>query len=615
MDNPNAAAEALLCPISTAEMPRPSTRQAIPGSSLTCLVLSAVLAMPSPAVEPQATSQDIDSAIFVDAAEATGLDFVHWNGMSGELYFPEMTGQGGALFDYDNDGDLDVYLVQGTLLGEGKTLKDALFPTSEARPRDRLYRNDLARDDAGQQVLRFTDVTKASGLQAFEYGMGVATGDVDNDGWTDLYVTNFGPNQLWRNRGNGTFENITESAQVSDPRWSTSAAFFDYDQDGDLDLYVANYVDYRLEKNAACYAKSSRRDYCGPSAFKSLPDRLLRNRGIDVDGHVSFEDVTSRVLIGYQPSAGLGITAADFNGDQRLDLYVANDGLPNQLWLQQADRTFRDEALLAGVAVNRQGMPEASMGVNAADFDGDGDEDLFLTHLSGETNTLYVNDGQGMFEDRSIESSLGAPSLSMTGFGTVWVDYDNDGLLDVVVLNGAVRILEELARKGDLYPLDQPNQVYRNVGGGRFEEVTAKAGAVFKLAEVSRGAAVGDVDNDGDGDVLILNNNGRARLLLNQVGQEKPWLGLRLVGGPSDRDQLGARVEIVRAEAPGLRRRSQSDGSYCSAGDPRVLVGLASSGQVSEIRVTWPDGRMESWQKIPLGTYTTLRQGEGKNPQ
>ncbi len=555
--------------------------------------------------------------LFTDVAAETGLDFVHFNGMSGEYYFPEMTGQGGALFDADNDGDLDVYLVQGAMLGPGKTMADALFPYRGPQPiSDRLFRNDLAVTSSGERRLRFTDVTAESGLAklATGYGMGVATGDFDGDGFVDLYVTNYGSNQLLRNNGKGadgtvTFTDVTRAAGVDDPAWSTSATFIDFDRDGRLDLFATNYVVFDVARNPECFAASSRRDYCGPSAFPGVADRLWRNLG---DGR--FEDVSVRARIAAVKAAGLGVTAADFDGDGWPDLYVANDGEANHLWINQRDGTFRDEALLAGVAVNREGEPEASMGVSAADFDGDGDDDLFMTHLTGETNTLYVNDG-GLFEDRTAESGVAPASLPFTSFGTAWFDVDNDGWLDLMIANGAVKVLEPLARQGDRYPLDQTNQLFLSVGGRRFEDATARAGEVFALAEVSRGAAFGDVDNDGDADVALFNNNGPARLLRNDAGHRQPWLGLRLVGGEPPRDQLGARAELVRDGAPALWRRAQTDGSYCSANDPRVLFGLGGGAAVKAVRVHWPDGAVETWPAPPLGKYTTLRRGTGTAPK
>ncbi|MFL6201720.1 MAG: CRTAC1 family protein [Thermoanaerobaculia bacterium] len=509
--------------------------------------------------------------LFVDAAAQTGLDFVHFNGMSGEMYFPEMMGQGAALFDYDNDGDLDAYFVQGAKLGAG---------SPPPRPGGRLYRNDS---------LHFVDVTESSGLDARDYGMGAATGDIDNDGWVDLYLTNYGANRMYRNNGDGTFTDVTERSGTGDPRWSVSASFFDLDRDGWLDLYVANYVDWSVEKNPKCFAASSRRDYCGPADFPPLPHTLYRNRG---DG--TFEDVSGRAGIARQPGPGLGVIAFDADRDGWTDVYVANDGAPSFLWMNQRNGTFRDDALLAGTAVNRRGQPEAGMGVDAGDFDADGDEDLFVTHLTGETNTLYVNDGTGMFEDRSAESGAALGSLPFTSFGTSWIDYDNDGWLDLFIASGAVRIQESA---GD--PLAQTDQLYRNLGEkaeGRLQEVPG----VFKAPGVGRGAAFGDVDNDGDTDILVLYNHGPARLLLNQAGGQRPWIGV-------DGGVPGGQVEVLRPGAPALWRRSHTDGSYASASDPRVIVGLGDK-PMSAVRIHRPDGKVEEWRGLPAGRYMILKE-------
>ena len=582
--------------------------------------LSAALALGSalpPAAGAQASPPPAPQEIFTDEAARTGLDFVHFNGMSGELYFVEMNGAGAALFDYDRDGDLDAYLVQGAMLGEGKKPADATFPPREPTPRDRLFRNELI--PSGK--LRFTDVTARSGIDSRGYGMGVAVGDVDNDGWPDLYVTNFGANQLFRNRGDGSFADVTAAAGVVDDRWSVPALFADFDRDGWLDLYVGNYVSFSYLNHRTCLTPTGARDYCGPLAFQPETDRLLRNLGPDAGGKVRFEDVSARWGIRSQAGATLGAIAGDFNGDGRPDLYVANDQMANFLWIQQSSGgasgaaiAFRDEALLSGTAVNEEGRPEGSMGVDAGDFDGDGDEDLFMTHITRETNTLYSSDGGGFFVDATIAAELGPPSWEYTGFGAGFLDYDNDGWPDLLVVNGAVRILEHLALLKDPHPLHQRNQLYRNVPspqGRRFEEVSGRAGAVFELSEVSRGAAFGDVDNDGDTDVLVTNNAGPARLLINRVGQDRRWLGLRLVGGGVERDMLGAWVGVHRPGATALWRRVRTGGSYASAGDPRVLVGLGDSPEVSRVEVRWPDGRRETWPTPEVGRYTTLRQGEG----
>ncbi len=573
----------------------------------------------------------IPGELFSEGSAATGLDFVHFNGMSGEYYLPEITGPGGALADFDNDGDLDLYLVQGRMLGP-RPIAAALFPPAHGPPlTDRLYRNDLATASDGTRRLRFTDVTAASGLEeATGYGMGAAAGDFDNDGRVDLYVTSLGANRLLRNQGPSgagggvAFRDVTGASGTGEERWSVSAAFLDFDRDGRLDLYVANYVDFRLLTHRSCYSDNGALDYCGPLAFEAEHDRLFRNRG---DG--TFEDVSASSGIRHEHGGALGVVPADFDGDGWLDLYVANDQMPNQLWInRQATEgriRFENRALLAGCSLNGEGVAEASMGVDAGDVDGDGDEDLFLAHLARQTSTLYTNDGGGLFEDSTTASGLGMPSWRFTGFGTAFFDYDNDGRLDLFVANGAVKTIEALAAAGDPYPLHQPNQIFRNLGNDadgvpRFEEVSGRAAAAFGLSEVSRGAVFGDLDNDGDTDILVINNNGPARVLINEVGQLQPWLGLRLLGAEVERDMLGARVTVERPGRRPLVRRARTAGSFASAHDPRVLVGLGGSGplagprsapRVERVEVEWPSGRVEEWTDLPLGRYTSLREGTG----
>ncbi len=571
-------------------------------------------------------------AIFADVAVESGLDFTHWNGMSGEFYYAEMMGSGAALFDADNDGDLDVYLVQGNALGT--TGGEATFPPPGPLPlKDRLFRNDLSVDAGGGRRLRFTDVTEASGLESTGYGMGVTAADFDNDGWIDLYVTNLEGSKLFRNRGADaggqvTFEDVTVASGAGVGRWSVPAVAFDYDRDGWLDLFVGNYVEYSLASNKRCTDELGLPNYCGPLAFAPLPDVLLRNLGAgagapskgDKPSFVTFTDVTREAGIHREFGGCLGAVAADFNGDRWLDLYVANDGMPNQLWIGGPDGSFENQALLAGAAVSGQGHPEASMGVAAADFDGDGDEDLFVAHLRHETNTVYVNDGRGHFEDRSAASGLGSPSLAMTTFGAGWLDFDNDGRLDQLTVSGAVKVIKRLSLAGDPFPLHQHNQLFRGDGNGAFEDVTARAGAAFGLSEVSRGAAYGDVDNDGDSDVLISNNSGPARLLLNRVGQDRSWLGLRLVD-ETGRDALGARAGVVRhgtsAGSGTIWRRVGANASYGSSSDPRLLFGLGGDEAIEEVVVEWPDGRSEQWpaEAVRPGAYVTLAQGTGERQE
>src|ERR1041384_918893 len=437
--------------------------------------------------------------VFKEVAEQVGLKFQHYNGMTGKFYLPEITGSGGALFDFDNDGDLDVFLVQGNVLEPNTQSGNTLFPwRGPQSPRGRLFRNDLR---SGK--LTFVDVTEKSGIVATGYGMGVATGDINNDGLPDLYLTNLGSNQMYLNKGNGTFVDVTQKTKTDDTRWSTSAAFVDYDRDGWLDLMVVNYADFSAANNPACYANTSARDYCTPRAFRAPGNRLFHNRG---DG--TFEDVTESAGVDKEFGHGLGVVTADFDDDGWIDIFVANDGDPNQLWINQKKGTFKNDALLSGAAVNRDGKPEAGMGVDAGDFDGNGTDDIFITHLMEETNILFTNLDKAVFEDRTREAGLGMPGRRFTGFGTLFIDYDNDGWLDLLIVNGAVQLLPELMRKGDPYPLGQPKQLFRNQGNGSFTEVIEQAGPNFQLLEVSRGAAFGDVDNDGDTDVLVTNNNG-----------------------------------------------------------------------------------------------------------
>ena len=553
---------------------------------------------------------------FVDQAADTGLNARHANGMSGAFLFPEIMGAGVALFDYDNDGDLDVYVVQGAALGPGATARHTATGGEDTPPGDRLFRNDLSIDASGHRTLHFVDVTRQSGLltpsslaggNSVGYSMGVAAGDADNDGCVDLYITRYGRNSFLHNRCDGTFADDTVSRGLAHEGWSVSAAFVDIDRDGWLDLYVTDYVTYRLEAHTNCVTPSGKPDYCSPSAFRPRPGRLFHNTG-----HGTFTDVTQPSKVGSAFGPGLGVVSADFNGDGWQDLYIANDGQENQLWINQHDGTFTNTALLAGVALNGSGRAEASMGVDAGDVDGDGDEDLFITNLTGEGHTLYLNDGTGVFEDAGTRSGLRHASLPYTGFGTSFLDADNDGHLDLLTVSGAVRMIERLEQADDRYPFSQRPQLFQGQGTGRFADATARAGTAFQEAAVGRGAAFGDIDNDGDTDVVVANNNGPVRLLINTRGNQQGWLGLRLVGRDGRRDMLGARVAATRRDGSLLWRRAHADGSYGSANDPRVLIGLGGGAAVN-IRVRWPGGRSEEWPAPPAERYTTLTEGTGQD--
>ena len=538
---------------------------------------------------------------FTDRAAESGLNFTHFNGASGRYYYPEILPPGVALFDCDNDGDLDVYIVQGRSLDPRTTAP----PSGQADLRGRLYRNELQVRADGTRVLHFTDVTEQSGIDARAYGLGVAAGDIDNDGWVDLYLMNFGPNQMFRNNGDGTFTDITkESGTSNGTDFGVSAAFVDYDRDGWLDLYVGNNVNYTLANETKCPNHAGAPDYCPPQVYGGRPDRLYRNLG-----HGKFADVTRTALIGGKFGPALGISTADLNGDGWIDIFVANDGQENLLWLNQQNGTFKEIGLTAGVAVTADGKAESSMGVDAGDFDNDGDEDLVMTELTGEGSNLYVNDGRGSFRDASAQSGIGPISLPYTGWGITWFDYDNDGWLDLLAVNGTIIAQDD---HQNTFPYDQRKLLLRNRGTGRFEQVTSEAGAAFAISESGRGAAFGDIDNDGDIDVLVGNDSGPIRLLINNVGNRNHWLGLRLIGGTIPRDMLGARVGVTRKNGPTLWRRARSDGSYGSANDARVLIGLGGSAEPVRVQVRWPDGRSEEWPDMPIDRWTMLTQGSGR---
>lgn len=401
--------------------------------------------------EPQAISGKLPSEVpvFDEVAQQAGLDFQHFNGMTGSFFLPEIMGSGGALFDFDRDGDLDLYLVQGQILGEGHSLEQALVPYRGPLPlRDRLFRNDSSKGS-----LKFTDVTDISGIEATGYGIGAAVGDYNRDGFPDLYVSNLGANYLFSNNGDGTFSEVAARVGADDPGFTVSVAFTDIDGDGFDDLFLGNYTIYDTRRDQGCFARV--RDYCHPSVYAAAPDRFLRNRG---DG--TFEDISESSGISASFGRGLGVAVADLDQNGLADIYVANDTTANQFWLHQPDNSWRETGLLAGCALNELGKAEASMGVDVADFDLDGDLDLFMTHNRNETNTLYVNDGQGFFTDKTVAAGLGAPSLPFAGFGVGFFDYDNDGFLDLFIANGTVTALAQGPNGADPFPTTRPTSSF-----------------------------------------------------------------------------------------------------------------------------------------------------------
>jgi enediyne biosynthesis protein E4 len=526
---------------------------------------------------------------FTDITEKSGLNFVHDAAVDGSYFYPEIMSAGGGFLDYDNDGDLDIYLVNGQRHGSNQ----------EVPLKNRLYRQERSGD--------FADVTdEAFGSATTGYGMGIAVGDMENDGDVDLYVTNAGPDQLFQNNGNGTFSDITKKAGINNPGWGSSATFLDFDRDGFLDLYVVNYVVY--DPAVTCTDKVGRRDYCGPQGFRGEPDQLYRN-----NGNGTFTDVSLKSEIGKTVWKGLGVVSADFNNDLYPDIYVANDGEPANLWINQKDGTFKDLGMILGSAVNALGQPEAGMGVAAGDADGDGDLDLFKTHLRNETNTFYRHMGEIGFQDDTAVSNLGAPSLPYTGFGTGFFDYDQDGDLDLAVVNGRVTrgpLLVQRKSPGYWDDYAEPNFLFENEGTGHYRNVSDLGGKFTSDIENSRGLALGDIDNDGDIDLLVTNGGGPARLFRNDVSSKGHWIIVRVRAW--NRDATGA---IVSIQESGKRnkRMIQPGYSYLSSNDPRAHFGLGNTTSVDEITVIWPDGKTEIFPRVKADQIITVEKGKGKS--
>lgn len=521
----------------------------------------------------------------VDVTAEAGVNFKHTHGGAGERYYVETMGSGCAFFDYDNDGDLDIYLVNGAPL-PGYSAKET--------PTNMLYQN--------QGDGRFTDVTKQAGVGDTGYGIGCAVADYNNDGFVDIFLTNFGTNVLYRNNGDGTFSDVTLAARVDDDNWSASAAFLDYDNDGDLDLYVVNYVNFTIKNHIKC-GQGSRgiRAYCHPNAYDGVADILYRNNG---DG--TFSDVTMKAGI-YNPSGkGLGVVCGDIDNDGDQDIYVANDKTPNFLFRNNGDGTFSEMGLQSGAGYNEDGVSEAGMGVDLGDYDGDGYLDIFVTNFSNETNTLYQNQRSGFFRDMTYVSGLGISSLLSLGFGTNFFDFDLDGDLDIYVTNGHVLDNVELFKDNITYA--QPDQLFGNNGQGFFTDVSEKLGRDFQIAKVGRGAAFGDYDNDGDIDVLISNNNQTANLFRNDSGNHNNWLKIKTVGTKSNRDGIGARVKVVSGSLVQIEE-VRSAGSYLSANDLRLTFGLEKLNKIDSVEIRWPSGLTESYRDLPVNHLLILKEG------
>jgi enediyne biosynthesis protein E4 len=525
---------------------------------------------------------------FEDVTAAAGISFIHSHGGTGQKYMIETLGSGVCLLDFDSDGWLDIYFVQAGAI-------------SADRPRTQttgsiLYRN---RGDG-----TFENVTARAGLGGTGYGMGCTAADIENDGDEDLYVTAFGRNTLYRNNGDGTFTDVTESAGVGDPRWGTSAAFGDYDNDSLPDLYVVNYVDFSLANNVYCGdLKPGYRTYCHPKTFNGVPDVLYHN-----EGGGRFRDVTKQAGV-YDPGGkGLGVVWGDFDSDGWQDLYVANDSTPNFLYHNNGNGTFVEIGQRAGVALGEEGLPRAGMGIAVGDCDQDGREDLFVTNLSQEPNSLFRNLGSDLFADETYPSGLGSPSLLFLGFGTNFLDADLDSDLDIFVSNG--HILDNVELYSDSITYRETPFLFENLGPCRFRDVSSTSGPYFLSKDVGRGSAVGDLDHDGAADLVVSANNLPAHVLLNRTPRgSRHWIALGLSGSRA-RDALGTRVELVaRGRSSWAQVRSAS--SYLSQGDLVLELGLGDATAVERVRVWWSGGGMEEIRSLAADHYYHIRQGSG----
>jgi hypothetical protein len=519
-------------------------------------------------------------------AAKSGIHWVHTAGKSAEKYLPETSGAGCALFDYDNDGWMDIYLVNS-----GKC--DFYSP---AKPlRNALYRNN--RDGT------FTDVTVKAGVGGGGYGMGVAAGDYDGDGFADLYVTQYGHSMLYHNNGDGTFTDVTEKAGVAAPGWSSSAVWFDYDNDGRLDLFVCQFAEF--DKALGCGVdKDGTHHYCIPRIFKPRPSWLFHNNG---DG--TFTDVSRESGIAAHLGKAWGVVATDINNDGRMDLFVANDTVANFLFMNRGGR-FEEAGLTADVAYSSEGRARSGMGVDSADFNEDGWLDLFVANIDQEIFSLYQNNRDETFEDVSMPQGIGMSTRWMSGWGLKFFDYDNDGNLDLMIANGFPDdLVEELSHQ---VTYKEPLLLFRNEGKV-FKDVSGQSGPVFSKSFAARGLAIGDFDNDGAVDVLVSNNDGAPVLLRNNAGRSHHWLGVRLIGRTANPDAIGARVTYLAGDLK-RGRMKVGGGSFLSSHDPRMVLGLGKRAKIDWLEVKWPQpsGAVERFTNLPVDRYITIVEGTGK---
>ena len=546
-------------------------------------------ASPSPSPTPPRPSGPIE---FTDVTTQAGIRFKHNNGAFGKKYLPETIGSGGAFFDFDNDGWQDLLLVNSMDWPENKKRKS--FPA--------LYKNN--KDGT------FADVTHQVGLGVEMYGIGVAIADYDNDGNDDVYITCVGPNRLFRNLGNGKFQDVTARAGVGDPGFSTAAAWFDFDNDGKLDLFVGNYVEWSPETDQHCTLDGKNKSYCTPQNYKGQSPALYRNRG-----NGTFENVTARAGVNDPAGKTLGVALLDYDDDGWIDFFVANDTEPNKLYRNNHNGTFTDNAVVAGVAFSEAGTARAGMGVDAADYDGSGKQSVVIGNFTNESIALYHNDGSGLFTDEAPASGIGKMSAQSLTFACFFFDYDLDGMLDIFAANGHVS--DDISVVQPTVKYAQPPHLFRNRGRKKFEEVTAKLGRALSRAIVGRGAAYGDIDNDGDLDLLITTNNGPARLLRNDNANQNDLLRVKTVGAKSNRNGIGAKVGVKTSKGQTLYGMVRTGSSYCSQAEMPLTFGLGKpeEGVTLTLEITWPGNQKETIANIKPNQFVIVQEGKGATTQ
>ncbi len=523
---------------------------------------------------------------FTDVAAQSGVRFTHNNGAFGKKYLPETMGSGALFLDFDADGWQDLLLVNGRNWAgrPGPRSLPALF---------RNLRNGT-----------FSNVTAGSGLDVELYGIGASSADYDNDGRADIYLTALGGNRLFRNLGNGRFADVTTRAGVADAGFSTSSLWLDYDVDGRLDLFVAHYVDWSIEKDLHCTLDGKNKSYCTPESYKGQSPTLFRNRG---DG--SFENVTVKAGLRDASSKGLGVTMLDFDGDGRMDVFVANDTEPNRLYRNKGDGTFEDRAVGAGVAFSEAGVARAGMGVDSADYDGSGRPSLIIGNFSNQMMALYHNEGNGLFIDDAPRSPVGRVSLLALTFACFFFDYDLDGLPDIFAANGHVS--DDIERVQSRVTYAQRAHLFHNRGGKQFEDVSGASGTGLTQPVVARGAAAGDIDNDGDLDLLINVNHGAARLLRNDGGGRNNALRVQTIGVTSNRDGIGARVDVTARGGARSWQVVKTGSSYASQSQLPLTFGLGTASAVDAVRVTWPNGHVDTVGAVEANRSIVIKEGAG----